>query len=77
MIDPTARPSGTGCAECEATGSWWLAKRTIPRDALITLLCEAVWKDPGKLSAFLGQTDMDAVFDLMEVPKANPIVEMK
>ena len=27
MIDPTARPSGTGCAECEATGSWWLHLR--------------------------------------------------
>jgi hypothetical protein len=26
-IDPTAPPSGTGCAECEATGSWWLHLR--------------------------------------------------
>ena len=23
QIDPRARPSGTGCAECLATGSWW------------------------------------------------------
>jgi Zn-finger in ubiquitin-hydrolases and other protein len=27
MIDPAARPSGVGCAECEATGSWWLHLR--------------------------------------------------
>lgn len=26
-IDPTARPSGTGCLECEATESWWLHLR--------------------------------------------------
>lgn len=26
-IDPTARPSGTGCLECEATGSWWFHLR--------------------------------------------------
>ncbi len=26
-IDPTAAPSGTGCAECEATSSWWLHLR--------------------------------------------------
>lgn len=26
-IDPTALPSGTGCAECEASGGWWLHLR--------------------------------------------------
>jgi len=27
QINPTAAPSGTGCAECEATGSWWVHLR--------------------------------------------------
>ena len=31
MIDPSARPSGTGCVECEATGSWWLHLRRCAR----------------------------------------------
>ena len=26
-IDPAARPSGTGCVECLATGGWWLHLR--------------------------------------------------
>jgi hypothetical protein len=26
-IDPQAAPSGTGCAECEASGSWWFHLR--------------------------------------------------
>ncbi len=26
-IDPTAVPSGTGCAECEAGGGWWVHLR--------------------------------------------------
>lgn len=26
-IDPAALPSGTGCAECEAQGGWWLHLR--------------------------------------------------
>jgi len=26
-IDPVAPPTGTGCAECEATGGWWLHLR--------------------------------------------------
>jgi hypothetical protein len=26
-IDPTVPPTGTGCLECEATGSWWLHLR--------------------------------------------------
>ncbi|HOU92733.1 MAG TPA: UBP-type zinc finger domain-containing protein [Polyangiaceae bacterium] len=26
-IDVTAAPSGTGCAECEATGGWWVHLR--------------------------------------------------
>jgi hypothetical protein len=26
-IDPAAAPSGTGCAECLATGGWWLHLR--------------------------------------------------
>jgi hypothetical protein len=26
-IDPTVPPSGTGCAECEAAGGWWLHLR--------------------------------------------------
>jgi hypothetical protein len=26
-IDPAAPPSGTGCAECEAAGGWWLHLR--------------------------------------------------
>jgi hypothetical protein len=26
-VDPTARPSGTGCVECEAAGGWWLHLR--------------------------------------------------
>ncbi len=26
-VDPTVPPSGTGCVECEASGSWWLHLR--------------------------------------------------
>jgi hypothetical protein len=26
-IDPTAPPSGPGCADCEAAGGWWLHLR--------------------------------------------------
>src|SRR5579883_498923 len=26
-IDPAAKPSGTGCVECLATGGWWLHLR--------------------------------------------------
>jgi Zn-finger in ubiquitin-hydrolases and other protein len=26
-IDPVVPPSGTGCAECEAAGGWWLHLR--------------------------------------------------
>jgi len=26
-IDPAAKPSGTGCAECEAAGGWWFHLR--------------------------------------------------
>ena len=26
-IDPAVPPSGTGCAECDATGSWWVHLR--------------------------------------------------
>jgi len=26
-IDPTVPPSGTGCADCDATGGWWLHLR--------------------------------------------------
>lgn len=26
-IDPTVAPSGTGCLECEQTGSWWVHLR--------------------------------------------------
>lgn len=38
---------------------------------LLAQLFAAVWKDPAALRQFIEQTDMDAVFDLMEVPKAN------
>lgn len=27
QIDPSVPPSGTGCVECEATGSWWVHLR--------------------------------------------------
>jgi hypothetical protein len=27
LIDPSVPPSGTGCADCEATGGWWLHLR--------------------------------------------------
>ena len=30
-IDPTALPSGTGCAECLATDGWWLHLRRCAR----------------------------------------------
>lgn len=30
-IDPTVPPSGTGCAECDATGGWWLHLRRCAR----------------------------------------------
>lgn len=26
-VDPAAEPSGTGCAECDAAGGWWLHLR--------------------------------------------------
>lgn len=26
-VDPTARPSGPGCAECTAAGGWWVHLR--------------------------------------------------
>ncbi len=30
-IDPSAPPSGTGCVECDATGSWWVHLRRCAR----------------------------------------------
>jgi uncharacterized UBP type Zn finger protein len=27
QIDPSAVPSGSGCADCEASGAWWLHLR--------------------------------------------------
>ena len=30
-IDSQARPSGTGCVECEATGGWWFHLRRCAR----------------------------------------------
>lgn len=27
MIDPSVRPSGTGCVECEESGGWWVHLR--------------------------------------------------
>ena len=27
LIDPSVPPSGTGCAECEAAGGWWVHLR--------------------------------------------------
>jgi hypothetical protein len=30
-IDPSAAPSGTGCAECDASGSWWFHLRRCAR----------------------------------------------
>lgn len=27
MLDPSVPPSGTGCVECEAAGSWWFHLR--------------------------------------------------
>lgn len=27
FIDPTVPPSGNGCVECDATGSWWVHLR--------------------------------------------------
>ena len=27
LIDPSVPPSGTGCAECDATGGWWVHLR--------------------------------------------------
>jgi hypothetical protein len=30
-IDPSVRPSGTGCAECEATQGWWFHLRRCAR----------------------------------------------
>ena len=27
LIDPSVPPSGTGCADCEAAGGWWLHLR--------------------------------------------------
>ena len=30
-IDSRARPSGTGCVECEATGGWWFHLRRCAR----------------------------------------------
>lgn len=38
---------------------------------LLQNLLEAIWKNPATLAQFLAQTDMDAVFDLMEVPKGE------
>lgn len=46
------------------------------RDVLQKLL-EAAWKDPATLGRFLSQTDMDAVFDEMEVPKGVTPVEFR
>jgi hypothetical protein len=30
-IDPSAPPSGTGCAECEGSGGWWFHLRRCAR----------------------------------------------
>jgi hypothetical protein len=27
----------------EATGSWWLSRRSIPREKLVEMLCESMW----------------------------------
>ena len=39
-------------------------------------LLQAMWRDPTRLGEFISQTDMDAVFDLMEVPKAETQVDI-
>ena len=42
QIDPTAPPSGTGCADCEATGAWWLHLRRCAEHPA------AAFEDPGQ-----------------------------
>ena len=42
------------------------AKRT-----LLANLLAAVWRNPATLGPFLSQVDMEAVFDVMEVPRGS------
>ena len=39
--------------------------------ALLQKLLEAVWGNTSTLKQFLAQTDMDAVFDVLEIPRGN------
>jgi len=45
------------------------------RDLLAKFLA-AAWSDPPTLNHFISQTDMDSVFDLMEIPKSAETVTM-
>ena len=40
-VDPGAVPSGTGCAECLATGGWWVHLRRCAK-------CGHSWHQPGE-----------------------------
>jgi len=61
----------------DACGSVYLTPAPLQgakRDLLAQLFA-AAWKDPQTLQQFIAQTDMDAVFDLMDVPKAEQQVK--
>lgn len=60
----------------EAIGSVYLAASPLQQTKrdVFTKLLQAVWKDRTLLGKFVAQTDMDAVFDVMEVPKGDATV---
>jgi hypothetical protein len=56
----------------QAIGSVYVAPMPLleKKRAVLTELLTKLWSDPALLTQFVAQTDMDAVFDVMEVPKA-------
>ena len=53
-VDPTVPPSGTGCAECDAVGGWWVHLRRCAAcghigccDDSLARHASAHWRDSG------------------------------
>ncbi len=57
----------------DARGSVYIAPAPLQDDkrAVLSNLLQAAWKNPATLAQSLSQTDMDAVFDTMEIPRAQ------
>ncbi len=57
----------------EAAGSVYVSPAPLQeaKRALLQKLLEAVWGNPATLGQFLQQADMDAVFDVLEIPRGD------